>query len=79
MKLEQRLNVQVGDTIAVCKEERFILLKPAIKPFKTSAGLGVQTGVHQVHFPVGLMAVFVNRCSATFQVNGEVVVDGVEA
>jgi hypothetical protein len=67
---------RVGDAVAVGEQEGAVL-EPAAQPLEAAAGLGVEARVDQVHLPVGLLPL-VDRRLAGREVDGDVVVDGVE-
>src|SRR5574340_93780 len=78
VKLEQVLDVQVRNAIAIGKHERFIIAQPALEPLQPSPGLRVQAGIYKVDFPLGLIASIADRGFPGGQVDRDVVVERVE-
>ena len=77
MKSQQGCEIQIGNAVAVCQHKGLVLSEPVLKPLDASAGLGVQSSIDQVNFPVRLRAV-VEGCFAGGEIQGDIIVQRVE-
>src|SRR3990170_3753928 len=64
MELQQGFEIDIGNTVAIGEHERFIGLEPTAEALEAAPGLGVQTGIDEVHLPFGLISI-VNNGFAT--------------
>ena len=73
----QRLDVDVCNAVAVGEHERSSGSSQRRQTLEASSGLGKKPRIDQVYCPIGLVA-GVNGCFPGPQVDGDVVVQGVE-
>ena len=52
VELDECLDVDVCNPITVRKEKRLVHFKPLLQTPQASPGLGVHTGIHEVHLPI---------------------------
>ena len=74
MALDETLEVDIGDAVAVGQEKRFVS-EPGPEPSHATAGVGIHARVHEVDGPrVSLGFVALHRAAAEF--HGQVAVEG---
>ena len=77
VELKQRMEVDIGYTVAVGEHKSFILIQPRSQPFQPATGLGVLAGVNQMNLPIRLIAVM-DGCLSGAQIDGDIVIERVE-
>src|SRR6478609_9026675 len=78
MELDSGFDINIRYAIAVCEQERFILLQPFLQPPQPPASLRVKTGIHKVHRPILMLLSVMNRRFAGAKIDGYVLIEGIE-
>ena len=78
VELHECLDVDVCNSITVCKDKRLVFFKPLLQTPQAPSGLGVHTGIHEMHLPVLMLLTVMDRRLSTSKINRNIFVEGIE-